>query len=86
MIKLVTQVGIFCFLSWGLISIAMAGKAACKDYFSTCTEGGCAQFNVTTECKLWCVDNATEREIKVDCYETGSLGGNPDPANQAPSP
>jgi len=71
----VVSIGVLLLLSLFVVTFSHAGRAACKDYFSVCTEGGCANFNVTGECKLFCVNAMDPTEgLKVHCDEPGSLG------------
>jgi len=54
---------------------------ACKDYFTQCTEGGCAVFDYTSgPCKLFCLSSSgIWRE--VTCFQPGALGEHTNPTD-----
>lgn len=53
------------FLS-GVASVSY-GSYACRDFFSTCTEGGCAIFSHTGNCLMVCKSLVTNEWINLAC-------------------
>jgi len=61
---------------------AVAGVDACKDNYTTCTEGGCGTMLVAVNCDMWCAVGNSHVQIK--CKTPGQIDENSEPTTGSP--
>ena len=85
--KITAMITVLIFLLLSLSFFADAESAACRDYNSDCVNGGCANFNYTEACTLYCIDvlNPT-KTLTIQCKVPGEVGQDDDsePTTAAP--
>lgn len=59
------------FLTFGYIETGNSPKDKCSDYFSDCTEGGCADMVIAQSCQMSC--NTSTSEVNVRCTEPADI-------------
>jgi len=83
--KLPVLVFILLIMVFGILAFSQLESAACKDYNADCVNGGCAQFNYSQDCKLYCVDAVNpNKNLTIECQVPGSLGGGTVPTPGSP--
>ena len=67
----------FCF--W-----AFTEPGACKDFNTSCTNGGCGKFNFSEGCKFYCYDVGDGESFHITCTTPGSQDEGTLPTTQGP--